>query len=72
MDAESSQCVHYEYVPHGKTDFELPAEVVASHRDLDVRIDLLDCGIDICTPDVSQATLVASHFVLIAEIFASY
>ncbi|KAG8883842.1 Aspartate aminotransferase, cytoplasmic [Tulasnella sp. 332] len=52
MDAESSECVHYEYVPHGKSDFELPAEVITAHRDLDVRIDLLDCGIDICTPDV--------------------
>ncbi|KAG9028771.1 hypothetical protein FRB95_006098 [Tulasnella sp. JGI-2019a] len=52
MDAESSECVHYEYVPHGKSDFELPADVISSHRDLDVRIDLLDCGIDICTPDV--------------------
>ncbi|KAG8985823.1 hypothetical protein FRB90_004428, partial [Tulasnella sp. 427] len=52
MNAETSQCVHYEYVPHDKTDFDLPAEVIMKHKDLDVRIDLLDCGIDICSPDV--------------------
>ncbi|KAG8900363.1 hypothetical protein FRC00_013264 [Tulasnella sp. 408] len=52
MNAETSQCVHYEYIQHDKTDFDLPAEVITKHRDLDVRIDLLDCGIDICSPDV--------------------
>ncbi|KAG8895449.1 hypothetical protein FRC01_012355, partial [Tulasnella sp. 417] len=52
MNAETSQCVHYEYMQRDKTDFDLPAEVITKHRDLDVRIDLLDCGIDICSPDV--------------------
>lgn len=57
LDAETSQCVHYEHVPYGKTEFELPAEVISAHRDMDVRIDLLDCGIDICTPDVRTVSV---------------
>ncbi|KAG8970882.1 hypothetical protein FRC03_000100, partial [Tulasnella sp. 419] len=52
VDAETSQCVHYDYIRHGKDSFQIPAEVLKSHPDLDVRIDLLDCSIDICTPDV--------------------
>lgn len=62
MNAETSECAHYEYVPHGKTSFELPYEVISKHTDLDMRIDLMDCGIDICTPDVSSCwTLLPYH-----------
>ena len=36
----------------GKATLPLPTSFFASHRQIDVRTDMLDTGIDICSPDV--------------------
>ena len=53
IDPHLQRCVHYEQVPPGRAGaIELPSEVLKDHVELDVREDLIDCGIDICTPEV--------------------
>lgn len=52
LNAETLECLHYEYVPSGTPTVSFPREKVSSVQDLDVRIDLLDCSIDICSADV--------------------
>jgi translation initiation factor eIF-2B subunit epsilon len=53
IDPESHRCVHYEQLQPGESAaLDIPGEVLKDHVDLDVREDLIDCGIDICTPEV--------------------
>lgn len=53
IDAETERCVHYERVrPKESPRLNIPEEVLKDHVEIDVREDLIDCGIDICTPDV--------------------
>ena len=53
IDPTKDRCVHYEAVSskHGSR-LNLDADVMSGHEELDIRTDLLDTGIDICTPDV--------------------
>ncbi|KAK5687708.1 translation initiation factor eIF-2B epsilon subunit, GEF [Elasticomyces elasticus] len=52
IDSETSRCIHYEQVrPRKSPRLDIPAEVMKDHVDIDMREDLIDCGIDICTPD---------------------
>jgi translation initiation factor eIF-2B subunit epsilon len=45
--------VHYEQVrPREKTRLDIPEEAFQDNVEIDVRQDLIDCGIDICTPEV--------------------
>jgi translation initiation factor eIF-2B subunit epsilon len=57
LDSKTSECIHYEYVPADKSTFELPREIMSKRPNLDVRVDLVDCSIDICTVDVSPSYL---------------
>ena len=51
IDPTKDRCLHYEEVqPGGRIHIE--AEVLDKHAELDIRQDLVDCRIDICTPDV--------------------
>ena len=52
IDPSRERCLHYEQlVPGSKENYaELDSEMLA--QDVEVRTDLIDCGIDICTPDV--------------------
>ena len=52
IDSAKERCLHYEQLQHhGEKKYaELEPEILS--QDLDVRGDLIDCGIDICTPDV--------------------
>ncbi|KDQ60712.1 hypothetical protein JAAARDRAFT_190866 [Jaapia argillacea MUCL 33604] len=54
LDAETSECLHYEgvtgYPP--KTHISIPREVLETHSEIDVRNDLIDCSIDVCSVDV--------------------
>uniref|UniRef100_A0A2D3V2H9 Mannose-1-phosphate guanyltransferase n=1 Tax=Ramularia collo-cygni TaxID=112498 RepID=A0A2D3V2H9_9PEZI len=53
IDEVKDRCVHYEQVRPGQTvALEIPPEALKEHIELDVRGDLIDCGIDICTPEV--------------------
>jgi translation initiation factor eIF-2B subunit epsilon len=56
IDPTKDRCLHYEEID--RHDSSAPArlnidvELVTSHAELDIRQDLIDCNIDICTPDV--------------------
>jgi len=53
LDPVRNRCLAYEQL-RGKSEssrLELDADILA-HEDLEIRTDLIDCGIDICTPDV--------------------
>jgi len=54
LDAETNECLHYEGVPAvpklGKASIP---KALLKGRELEVRYDLIDCGIDVCSADVS-------------------
>lgn len=53
IDPVKDRCVHYEQIRPGQTAaLEIAPEALKEHIELDVREDLIDCGIDICTPEV--------------------
>ncbi|PPJ59459.1 hypothetical protein CBER1_02408 [Cercospora berteroae] len=53
IDPNSHRCVHYEQLRPGQsTMVEIPGEVFKDHDEIDVHEELIDCGIDICTPEV--------------------
>lgn len=54
LDAETSECLHYEHVtgyPPKKTA-RIPREIFAEHPEVEIRNDLMDCGIDVCSVEV--------------------
>lgn len=56
IDPTKDRCLHYEEIDHHSEDhpsrLNIDAEILLSHAELDIRQDLIDCSIDICTPDV--------------------
>ena len=49
------RCLHYEEMSRGKEGgsyVSLDPELLSSHGEIEVREDLIDCYVDICTPDV--------------------
>jgi translation initiation factor eIF-2B subunit epsilon len=54
IDPTKDRCLHFEQMPNrDQTHFlSIDPELLSGHQELDVRQDLIDCGIDICTPDV--------------------
>ncbi|KAJ6630695.1 nucleotide-diphospho-sugar transferase [Mycena sp. CBHHK59/15] len=54
LDSETSECLHYEpvsaYPP--KTVMRIPREVLEAHPEIDIRNDLIDCSIDVCSVEV--------------------
>lgn len=62
VDPTKERCLHYEEIDnreHGERErgdhssrLNIETEIILSHPELDVRQDLIDCNIDICTPDV--------------------
>lgn len=54
VDKATSRCLHYERLPPHATKpyLDIPPEVLADSAEMDIRTDLLDCAIDICSPDV--------------------
>jgi len=53
IDPLSQRCVHYEQLhPRETPKLDVGEEVLKDHLEVEVREDLIDCGIDICTPDV--------------------
>ena len=55
LDGETSECLHYEpvigYPP--TTHIRIPREILAAHPELEIRNDLIDCSIDVCSVEVS-------------------
>jgi translation initiation factor eIF-2B subunit epsilon len=56
IDPTKDRCLHYEEIDHHDEDaptrLNIDTEIILSHPELDIRQDLIDCSIDICTPDV--------------------
>ncbi|KDR81526.1 hypothetical protein GALMADRAFT_239531 [Galerina marginata CBS 339.88] len=54
LDPETSECLHYEHIQgYPKTKaINIPREILATHREVDIRNDLLDCSIDVCSVEV--------------------
>lgn len=56
VDPTKDRCLHYEEIDHydksSPARLNIDTEILTSHAELDVRQDLIDCNIDICTPDV--------------------
>ncbi|KAJ5363170.1 hypothetical protein N7541_004014 [Penicillium brevicompactum] len=57
IDPTKDRCLHYEEIDHHQDDdqparLNIDSELILSNVELDVRQDLIDCSIDICTPDV--------------------
>lgn len=56
IDPTKDRCLHYEEIDHHSNEhparLSIDAEIILTHPELDIRQDLIDCSIDICTPDV--------------------
>jgi translation initiation factor eIF-2B subunit epsilon len=54
IDPEKDRCLHFEQMPNrDQTHFlSIDPDLLSGHQELEIRQDLIDCGIDICTPDV--------------------
>ncbi|PVG02792.1 nucleotide-diphospho-sugar transferase [Serendipita vermifera] len=53
LDADTKECLHYEGVPAVPklSNATIPKALLKGHE-LEVRYDLIDCGIDVCSADV--------------------
>ncbi|KAJ3561900.1 hypothetical protein NP233_g9905 [Leucocoprinus birnbaumii] len=54
IDSETSECLHYESVtgfPATKSA-KIPREIFAEHPEVEIRNDLIDCSIDVCSVEV--------------------
>ncbi|KAI5793904.1 nucleotide-diphospho-sugar transferase [Peziza echinospora] len=54
VEPETSRCVYYEEIDRKskKQYISIPPELFKRHKSLEVRNDLIDCYVDICSPDV--------------------
>ncbi|EEB07383.1 translation initiation factor eIF2B epsilon subunit [Schizosaccharomyces japonicus yFS275] len=52
IDKKTQQCVHYEANEQGKKAISLDPQILSEHEELEIRNDLIDCQIDICSNDV--------------------
>jgi translation initiation factor eIF-2B subunit epsilon len=54
IDPDAERCLHYEEMgrrTNHSRRLQIDPQLLASHRELEVRTDLIDCYIDICTPE---------------------
>ena len=56
IDPTKDRCLHYEEIDNHSEEhparLNIDTEIILTHPELDIRQDLIDCSIDICTPDV--------------------
>lgn len=54
VDSDTSEVLHYEAVAAvpATTRVDIPREKLNGRRNVDVRNDLIDCGIDVCALEV--------------------
>lgn len=53
VEAKTSRCLHYEEIHTLQSDhYAILDPTIFEHEDVELRTDLIDPGIDICTPDV--------------------
>ncbi|OWF44225.1 translation initiation factor eIF-2B subunit epsilon-like [Mizuhopecten yessoensis] len=53
VEQPSSRILHYQKLAY-QTKVDIPVEVITEHSDVNLRYDLLDCHISICSPQVPQ------------------
>lgn len=54
LDPKKDRCLHYEQMVPGEENHRITLnydEILKTHQEVDIRTDLIDCGIDILTPD---------------------
>jgi translation initiation factor eIF-2B subunit epsilon len=54
LDPKKDRCLHYEQMVPGEETNRVTLsyeEILKTHQEVDIRTDLIDCGIDILTPD---------------------
>jgi len=54
LDPKKDRCLHYEQMVPGEENNRVTLsyeEILKTHQEVDIRTDLIDCGIDILTPD---------------------
>ena len=55
IDPSADRCLHYEEMtrkPKGGRYINIDPDLLSTHGEIEIREDLIDCYIDICTPDV--------------------
>ncbi|KAI9718150.1 MAG: hypothetical protein M1828_006848 [Chrysothrix sp. TS-e1954] len=54
LDVDKDRCLQYAQIDpdSSSSNLELEPDTLSGHANVDIRTDLIDCGIDICTPDV--------------------
>jgi translation initiation factor eIF-2B subunit epsilon len=54
VDPTKNRCLHYEEIHPLQADkhVNIDPDLISTHTVMEIRTDLIDCGIDICTPDV--------------------
>jgi translation initiation factor eIF-2B subunit epsilon len=54
VDPTKNRCLHFEQMPNSDQTHHLSIDpdLLKETQELDIRQDLIDCGIDICTPEV--------------------
>lgn len=53
VEPSTTRCLHYEETHPLQADHYLTLDPdILEHKEFEIRSDLIDCGIDICTPDV--------------------
>ena len=64
IDPETSECLHYEHIPGYplKKHAHIPREIFAEHPEVEIRNDLIDCQIDVCSVEVRlQSPTLSPH-----------
>jgi hypothetical protein len=54
INPQTSECLHYESItgyPSTKVA-EIPREILTEHTEVEIRNDLIDCAIDVCSVEV--------------------
>jgi translation initiation factor eIF-2B subunit epsilon len=54
LDAETHECLHYEAAAGHppRATARIPLEILKEHPEVEIRNDLIDCGIDVCSVEV--------------------
>lgn len=54
LDSKTSECLHYEHIQGfpRTTAITIPREILTAHPEVDIRNDLIDCYIDVCSVEV--------------------
>ncbi|KAF2272152.1 translation initiation factor eIF-2B subunit epsilon [Westerdykella ornata] len=54
IEPSTDRCLHFEQMPNpaGTHHYSIDPDILSNFAEFEQRADLIDCGIDICTPDV--------------------